>query len=127
MKKKPKKQKPPLKELEFLTPPEVAKLLRISVEKVLNWIRKAELKAIDVSNGGQRSRYRISQESLKDFLKLREVPPPIPRTPRRKAQEACPDGGPIDPELGKELEKKGQARKSGNKYYRVWNGRTLYV
>jgi len=35
----------------YLTPPEIAKLLRVSSEKVLGWIRKADLNAINVSEG----------------------------------------------------------------------------
>jgi len=47
----------------FLTPPEIAKLLRVSSEKVLGWIRKAELKAVNASEGFL-PRYRIRREDL---------------------------------------------------------------
>ena len=31
----------------YMTPPEIAELLRASPEKLLRWIRKAELKAVN--------------------------------------------------------------------------------
>ncbi len=65
----------------YLTPPEIAKLLRVSSEKVLGWIRKAELTAINVGDGN-RPRYRIRREDLDSFLRSREVQPPAPRTRR---------------------------------------------
>src|SRR5262245_40558605 len=34
----------------YLTPPEVAKLLRVSQQKVLGWISRAELRAVNVGN-----------------------------------------------------------------------------
>ena len=110
---------------KYLTPPEIAKLLRVSPDKVLGWIRRAELRAIDVGSGS-RPRYRVSREDLDDFLHHREVQPPAPRgrAIRRRKQ---PEGGPIDPKLGEKLLKSGQARRVGNKYYRVWEGITLYV
>lgn len=111
----------------FLTPPEVAKLLRVSTEKVLGWIRRAELRAVNVSNSS-RPRYRVSRDSLDEFLESREVQPPAPRARRRRHKyDGAPNGGPIDPILGEKLFKTGQATKVGKKYYRVWNGMTLYV
>ncbi len=109
----------------FLTPPEIAKTLRVSSEKVLGWIRKAELTAINVGNG-TRPRYRVRREDLESFLKSREVRPPAPRARRTRQVQRQPEGGPIDPKLGEELAKKGQARKDGKHYYRIWNGITLY-
>ena len=65
---------------------------------------------------------RVSQESFDAFLKSCEVQPPMPRTRR---QQRYPESGPIDPELGVALAKKGQATKVGKHYYRVWNGVTV--
>lgn len=110
----------------YLTPPEIAKLLRVSSEMVLGWIRKAELKVVNVSEGF-RPRYRIRREDLDLFLRSREVQPPAPRALRVGRKPLTPEGGPIDPVLGKQLAKKGQAEKVGNKYYRVWNGITLFI
>lgn len=108
----------------YLTPPEIAKLLRVSPEKVLGWIRGAELRAVNVGNG-TRPRYRVSREALDSFLQAREVRPPPPRRVRRRRQQP-PEGGPIDPVLGEQLLKKGKAKKVGNQYYRVWNGMILF-
>jgi excisionase family DNA binding protein len=103
-----------------LTPPEVATLLRVARKKVLDWIRKGELRAVNVSNT-VRPRYRISPDSLHTFLRCREVQPPQSR--RRKR---APKGGPLDPELGKKLAEKGEATLVFGKYYRVLDGKTLY-
>lgn len=110
--------------IPYLTPPEIAKLLRVAPDKVHGWIRRAELRAINVGNGN-RPRYRVSQESLDAFLQAREVQPPPPRQERRRPDQP-PEGGPIDPGLGEQLLKSGQAVKFGKHYYRVWNGMTLY-
>ena len=107
----------------YLTPPGIAKLLRVASDKVHGWIRRGELRAVNVGDG-VRARYRVSQESLDAFLKSREVQPPTPRTRR---QQRPPEGGSIDPELGAALAKKGQATKVGKQYYRVWNRVTLFV
>lgn len=106
----------------YLTPPEIAKLLRVSPEKVLGWIRRGKLKAVNVGDGF-RPRYRVSRENLDVFLKSREVQPPPPRQ-KRKPQP--PDGGPLDPALGEALLRKKQAVKIGKEYYRVWNGTILF-
>lgn len=106
----------------FLTPPEVAKRLRASNQKVLGWIRRAELRAVNVGNGS-RPRYRISPDSLAYFLESREVPAPSPPVRQRRRM---PPGGPLDPALGEELLKKRKARKIGNQYFRVWDGITLF-
>jgi excisionase family DNA binding protein len=102
----------------FLTPPEIAKLLRVSPEKILGWIRRGELTAVNVGNGF-RPRYRVSPDNLDAFLKSRQVQPP-PKRLRRPPQP--PEGGPIDPVLGEKLLKKKQAVEVCGKYYRVWNG-----
>lgn len=110
----------------FLTPTEIAKLLRVSPDTIHGWIRRAELRAVNVGSGTTRARYRVSRESLDDFLQLREVQPPA-RTQQSKAVKKKPDGGPIDPELGRKLAKQGLAKECCGKYYRIWNGMTLYI
>lgn len=106
----------------YLIPREIATRLRVSPEKVLGWIRRGELCAINVSNA-TRPRYRIDKDDLEAFLRRREVQPPLPR--RRRKREP-PKGGPLDPELGKQLVKEGKACLVFGKYYRVWNGITLF-
>ena len=71
----------------MLTPPQAAKELAVSPTKVLGWIRRGELAAIDLSTRrGGRPRYRISRDALDAFLGGRAVitaPPVITRRPRR--------------------------------------------
>jgi excisionase family DNA binding protein len=107
----------------YLTPPEVAKLLRVSQQKVLGWIPRAELRAVNVGNG-MRPQYRVSREWLDMFLEAREVHPPsnLARRVRRPS-----DGRPIDPVLGEQLLKKKQAIEFGGTYYRIWNGGIQFV
>lgn len=107
----------------FMTPPEIAKLLRVSPEKVLAWIRNGRLKAINVSNR-VRPRYRVNHDDLNTFLRTIEVSP-APAVKRQRTKRP-PKGGPIDPALGKRLLAKGQAVKHGENYYRVKDGVTLY-
>lgn len=106
----------------YLTPPEIAKLLRVSHEKVVGWIRRGELATVNVGNG-TRPRFRISQESLDAFLRKREVQP-IPKAMPRRRQ--VPEGGPLDPFVGKVLLRKKQAVKVGETFYRVWNGTVVF-
>lgn len=72
----------------WLTPPAVAEALGVAPEKVVVWIRRGELRAINVAEPGSiRPRYRISQADLEAFERSRQVIPPPPTTPRRKRQE----------------------------------------
>ena len=54
---------------------------------VLGWIRRGELKAINVArSGSSRPKWRVTQESLDAFESLRTPAPPLPQTRRRKRQ-----------------------------------------
>lgn len=53
---------------EPLTVDEVAKLLRVSIETVRNWIRSGELVALDMGN-----KYRIYPSDLEDFKERRRT------------------------------------------------------
>ena len=64
-----------------LTSREVAKLLRVSPDKVLGWIRRGQLKAVNVSNR-VRPQYRVGQDDLDAFLAAREVQRLYPRSHR---------------------------------------------
>ena len=110
-------------QIRYLTSSEVAARLRVRPEEVLGWIRRAELRAINVGDG-MRPQYRISPEDFDAFVKYREVQPPPSRAQRRG--ETMPKGGPLDPELGRRLEEEGKAVRYGNSYYRVWHGIVLY-
>jgi hypothetical protein len=71
---------------QWRSPPQIADLLRIEAEKVIAWIKSGQLIAVNVGNGPLRPRYRISQESLDDFLRRRQTQPPAPRPVRRRKQ-----------------------------------------
>jgi len=56
---------------------------------VLGWIRRGELKAIDVSRtGGSRPKWRVTPEALEAFEAIRTPCPTPPPTRRRKRQAA---------------------------------------
>ncbi len=73
----------------FLTPPEVAEMLRVDQMKVHGWIKMGELQAINVaSKGSKRPRWRIRQAALDAFLGGRTfVPtPPVRRRQQKRRQ-----------------------------------------
>jgi len=68
-----------------ISPPELAKLWGVDPAKILTWIRRGELKAINVAtdrNG--RVRYAIDVADIAVFEASRAVQPPVPRVRRRK-------------------------------------------
>jgi excisionase family DNA binding protein len=69
----------------MLTPPELARRLGVSPEKILHWIKAGELRAVNVAlkRGGKRARYRVAEEDWQAFLRAREETP-TPRSPWRK-------------------------------------------
>lgn len=54
-----------------LSPPQYAKRLGVSSDKILIWIRSGELRAIDVSNGNERPRYLIDLADIVAFEQRR--------------------------------------------------------
>ncbi len=65
---------------------DLASLLRVSKNKIRNWIGNGTLKAINVaSNLCQRPRWIVLPESLAEFQKLRASGSPT-RQPRRRRQ-----------------------------------------
>ncbi|NLY00955.1 MAG: helix-turn-helix domain-containing protein [Rhodopirellula sp.] len=71
----------------YLTPPEVARLLRMRQATVVSWIRSGRLPAIDISEG-RRPRYRISTQALDEYLAGRAVTPPT--RPARRERLSVP-------------------------------------
>lgn len=70
----------------FLTPPEVAKRLRVSPETVIGWIKSGELAAINSGKQGCiRPRYRILEADLQSFIQRRYIVPPI--KPQRMSRQ----------------------------------------
>jgi excisionase family DNA binding protein len=63
--------------MTFYTPPEVAKLLKVNRDTVLNWIRSGRLPAA-IYPGTKRPRYRISQVDLERFHETNRIRPPTP-------------------------------------------------
>jgi excisionase family DNA binding protein len=51
----------------YLSPPEIADRFGVDPAKVVGWIRKGELRAVNVGNGPSRPRYRISPADLAAF------------------------------------------------------------
>lgn len=70
----------------MLTPPEVAKLLGVSLRTVRIWIETGELRAVNVSANRQsrKPRLRISQEALAEFQRVREGKPSPTAAPKRR-------------------------------------------
>ncbi len=70
---------------EWLTLPEVRKLLRCRESKIRSWIASGRLTAINLSDG-KRPRYRIRRNDLADFLTTLAVRPES-RPVRRQKRE----------------------------------------
>jgi Helix-turn-helix domain len=71
----------------WLSPPDVAAQLGIDPEKVIGWIRRGELNAVNVAAGhlGGRPRFRINPDDLAEFLRRRStLSAPKPARTRRK-------------------------------------------
>ena len=75
-----------------LRPPEIAQRWGVSNDKILQYIYAGELKAINSAcpGRGQRPRYLVDVEDLKDFERRREVVPPP--TPVRRGRERLGTG-----------------------------------
>lgn len=74
----------------YLTPPQYAARLGVPPDKVVAWIRRGELQAMNMaeSPNGERPRFRISPQAIEDFERLRAVvpaPKPIRRNRRSPA------------------------------------------
>ena len=67
------------------TTPEIAKELGVGINKVLSWIESGELAAIDLRGpGSNRSRYKVTQEAIEDFLARRTTGPKVRQTRKRR-------------------------------------------
>lgn len=72
----------------FLTPPAIARRFGVKPAKVLRWIARGELHAVNVGDGQQRPRWRISPDALSLFEQQRASPSPAPPKPRRRRVRA---------------------------------------
>jgi excisionase family DNA binding protein len=82
------RKRPKGESMAMLTPPQVAKQLGVSPDKVRGWISSGELHATDVAAvGSRRPRNRISKENLAEFQKKRQNATPPPKPPRRRRKD----------------------------------------
>ena len=77
----------PTPEARALTPPAVAKKYAVNVHRVLAWIAKGDLAAVNVGDGS-RPRWRIMPEALAEFERRRAAQPTPAATRRRGKKEA---------------------------------------
>jgi hypothetical protein len=70
-------------ETEFITPPAAAKLLGVSIEKIINCIRRGELKAFNLSDSA-RPRWKIARSDLQSFLDRRSNQAARQEPPKKK-------------------------------------------
>ncbi len=74
----------------YLTPPVVARRYGVSVDKVLAWIHRGELAALNLADRlGGRPRWRISPEALAAFERSRSATPPPAQAPRRNSRQTA--------------------------------------
>ncbi len=73
--------------VSYFSPPEIAERFGVDAHKVLGWIRRGELRALNVATTtGGRPRFRISPADLAAFEASRSAgpPPKISRIRRRR-------------------------------------------
>lgn len=69
----------------FLTPPQIAKRYGVSEEKVIGWVRRGELRAINLAaRRTGRPRWKIAYADLVAFESARAAVPAPPTTRRRR-------------------------------------------
>jgi excisionase family DNA binding protein len=69
----------------YLTTSQVAEMLSVTGDKVVDLIHSGQLPAINVAlHKGGKARWRIAAAELEAFLNSRRTGPPTPRAPRRK-------------------------------------------
>ncbi len=71
--------------IDYLTPPQVAKELRVSPDTVRAWVASKALYAVNLGKGKVRPRIRITRESLDAFISTRSVSA-LAATKRRPAR-----------------------------------------
>jgi hypothetical protein len=65
---------------------DVAERYCVCDHTVLGWIKRGELRAINVGRhlNARKPRWRITEQALQEFERLRTPTPPMPRLSRRK-------------------------------------------
>ncbi len=73
-------------DIRKLTPPQLARELQVTPEKVIAWIRSGELRAVNVAlHAGGRPRWVIDRQDIAAFEASR-ASKPTPRPRRRRRQ-----------------------------------------
>ena len=67
----------------MLTAPEVARLMRVRLSRVLALIQAGELPAVDVGTGARRA-LRVAPAALDEYLQARQVTPEVRGKRRRR-------------------------------------------
>lgn len=76
----------------YVTPPALARQYGIKPEKVIVWIRRGELRAVNVAERvGGRPRWRISAEAIEEFERRRSAVRPAKTHRRRKRKPEIRD------------------------------------
>jgi excisionase family DNA binding protein len=73
-----------------MTTREVAKLLRVSKDTALAWVKSGALPAVNTATGGGRPRFVVLPEMLAEFLR-RHRAGPAPVAARRRKRTAAID------------------------------------
>jgi hypothetical protein len=74
------------------TPRELGKILRVSPDRIRNWIRSGELPALNLApSGSAKPQFRILPHHLDEFERRRRVPSPPQPVPRRRRQSNVVD------------------------------------
>ena len=74
----------------YLTPPELAKLWRVSPEKIITMIRGGQLAAVNLAAAGSsRPRFRISRDAIRNFEQGQAAIPRATPGPRRQSNQNC--------------------------------------
>jgi excisionase family DNA binding protein len=68
-----------------LTPNELARLVRVSADRIRNWIKTGQLRAVNVAEHRcAKARFIILPHHLAEFERQRQVSPPLKPARRRK-------------------------------------------
>jgi len=77
--------------VKTITPPQLAKELKVKVDKIHAWIHSGQLTAINVAEEPTgRPRWRITQEAIDQFLLSRQSHKPAPAPQRRTRRKSLP-------------------------------------
>jgi len=75
----------------FLLVKDIAKLLTVNQSRVLGWIHRGELVAINTSDPGRRPRWKIRREAFEEFCASRSNAAGVNEQPRPRRRKQGPD------------------------------------